>query len=168
MKKIFIVDDDQFYRELLSDYLKSNKLRFTDNFEVIPFQVGELCLDNLHLNPDVIILDYHLNSKWSDVMNGMELYREILTRCKTAKVIFVSSESNIEIVSRLFDFGIEDYIVKNEEAPERVLKAIRDVFYKDELKAKSESRFSRVKNYFYAAAGVAVLELLIILAGFLK
>jgi two-component system, OmpR family, response regulator len=164
MKKIFIVDDDKFYRELLSDYLKTNKLRFDCTFEVQSYQVGELCIDNLHQNPDVIVLDYHLNSKYSDVMNGMELYKEVLSKCKTAKVIFVSSESNLQIVSRLFDFGIEDYIIKNEEAPERLLKSVKDVFYKSEMREKMNMRFKKMKKMFYAAVALAVVELAVILA----
>ncbi|HSH66475.1 MAG TPA: response regulator, partial [Bacteroidia bacterium] len=54
--KIFLVDDDQMYLKALENEFKKN-----ENFEIITYTTGEECLKNLHLNPDVIILDYFLN-----------------------------------------------------------------------------------------------------------
>ncbi len=54
--KIFLVDDDAVF-------LKSLEIEFLQHadFDIETFATGELCLENLSHNPDVIILDYHLD-----------------------------------------------------------------------------------------------------------
>ena len=53
--KIFIVEDDRFYGELLKRHLQLNP----EN-EVYLYLTGKDCLTNLHLKPDMISLDYRL------------------------------------------------------------------------------------------------------------
>ena len=65
--KLFIVEDDPFYGELLKRHLQLNP----DN-EVILYSNGKDCLDNLHLNPDLISLDYRLPD-----MSGDEVMRKV-------------------------------------------------------------------------------------------
>lgn len=54
--KVFLVDDDALY-------LKTLELQFKalENFEIQTFITGEQCIENLHLQPDIIVLDYWLN-----------------------------------------------------------------------------------------------------------
>ena len=54
--KLFLVDDDALF-------LKSLEIDFSNNgdFEIETFISGELCIANLSKNPDIIILDYHLD-----------------------------------------------------------------------------------------------------------
>ena len=55
--KLFLVDDDALF-------LKSLEIEFKQHadFTIDTFATGELCLQHLENNPDVIILDYHLDS----------------------------------------------------------------------------------------------------------
>lgn len=57
-KKIFIVDDNEMLSMALEDYLT----RRVDH-EVMTFTTGEECMENITEDPDVIILDYNLNSE---------------------------------------------------------------------------------------------------------
>lgn len=54
--KIFLVDDDALY-------LKALEIEFNKHSEytIETYATGELCLQNLHHNPDFIILDYFLD-----------------------------------------------------------------------------------------------------------
>jgi CheY-like chemotaxis protein len=65
--KLFLVDDDAVY-------LKSLEIQFLDalQFEVKTFATGELCIQNLSDNPDVIILDFHLDGIDKNAMNGLK------------------------------------------------------------------------------------------------
>ncbi len=54
--KLFLVDDDIVFLKLLEIEL----LQHAD-FEIETFVTGELCIENLSHNPDVIILDYLLD-----------------------------------------------------------------------------------------------------------
>ncbi len=54
--KLFLVDDDAVYLKLL----EIEFLQHAD-FDIEKFATGELCVENLTHNPDVIILDYLLD-----------------------------------------------------------------------------------------------------------
>ena len=70
--KLFLVDDDALF-------LKSLQIEFMEsaNFEIQTFSTGELCLENLNQNPDIIILDYHLDGINKGVMNGLDVLDKI-------------------------------------------------------------------------------------------
>ena len=70
--KLFLVDDDALF-------LKSLEIDFLQHadFEIETFATGELCLANLSHNPDVIILDYYLDSVDKTAMNGIETLDKI-------------------------------------------------------------------------------------------
>ena len=57
---IVIVEDDQWYSEVLEYLLKMNP-----DYQVETFTSGKDCIDNLYKNPSLITLDYSL-----DDMNG--------------------------------------------------------------------------------------------------
>ena len=54
---IFLVDDNAFY-------LKNLEITFSKKpyYNIVTFETGELCLEKMSLKPDIIILDYYLNS----------------------------------------------------------------------------------------------------------
>jgi two-component system OmpR family response regulator len=66
VKKIFVVDDDEMLSMALEDYLERNS-----DHEVHLFNTGEECLEHLTEQPDIIILDYNLNSVKKDAANGL-------------------------------------------------------------------------------------------------
>src|SRR5664280_2384979 len=70
--KLFLVDDDVLF-------LKSLEIEFLDHadFEIETFVTGELCLENLSRNPDVVILDYYLDGITKNAMNGIETLDKI-------------------------------------------------------------------------------------------
>ena len=84
--KVFIVDDEPLLSEMLTDYL----LNHHPNLFITSFLTGEECLKNLYENPDIIILDYHLNSKEMDAANGIDILKEIKLQNKTTPVIMLS------------------------------------------------------------------------------
>ena len=64
---IFVVEDDEWYRELLGYNLELNP-----DYHVTKFETAGDCLEKLHLRPDVITLDYRLPD-----MSGSEALRKI-------------------------------------------------------------------------------------------
>ena len=68
---LFLVDDDAVF-------LKSLEIEFLQHADFIidTFSTGELCLENLSQNPDVIILDYHLDGIDLNAMNGIRHWIE--------------------------------------------------------------------------------------------
>ena len=112
--KIFIVEDNIFYANLLKHYLSQNT-----NNEIHLFVNAEDCLANLHLNPDLITLDYQL----PDSTAG-ELYEKIKTFNSQIEGIIISSQQEIPIVLKLLKQGVFTYIAKNDDMREILLQNI--------------------------------------------
>ena len=70
--KIFLVDDDAVTLKLM----QIEFLQQTD-FEVETYPTGEACIENLSHNPDLIVLDYHLDGIQKNAMNGMQTLDKI-------------------------------------------------------------------------------------------
>ncbi len=120
-KKIFIVDDDTMLTEALRDYLT----RKIQN-EVRIFNTGEECLQNLNENPDFIVLDYYLNSVQKDAANGMEILQVIKKHYHQIHVIMLSSQERYSVALRTIQKGAEQYVIKDEDAFEKIAAMIAD------------------------------------------
>jgi DNA-binding NtrC family response regulator len=125
---LFLVDDDALF-------LKSLEIDFTDNTESIikTFPTGELCLENISQNPDVIILDYYLNSIDKNAINGLETLDRIKTANQTIPVVMLSSQDKIEVAVNCMKHKAFDYIVKSETAFIRLQKTITTIFHYQKL-----------------------------------
>ena len=121
---LFLVDDDALF-------LKSLEIEFTDTTQSIikTFPTGELCLENISQNPDVVILDYHLNSIDKNAINGLETLDRIKTANQTIPVVMLSSQDKIEVAVNCMKHQAYDYIVKSETAFIRLQKAITTIFH---------------------------------------
>jgi len=121
---LFIVDDDALF-------LKSLEIEFTENTEsdIKSFSTGEECLEHISQNPDVIILDYHLNSVEKNAINGLETLDRIKAVNKEIPVIMLSSQDKIEVAVNCMKHQAFDYIVKSETAFFRLQKAITTIFH---------------------------------------
>ena len=126
--KLFLVDDDVLF-------LKALEIDFMQNTEskVHTFVTGELCIANLTQNPDVIILDYYLNSIEKGAINGLETLDRIKAYDPEIPVIMLSSQDKIEVAVNCMKHQAFDYIVKSETAFLRLQKAITTVFHYQKL-----------------------------------
>jgi two-component system OmpR family response regulator len=121
---LFLVDDDPLF-------LKALEIEFAQNTEtaIKTFATGELCLENISLNPDVIILDYHLDSIHKNAIDGLETLDRIKTSNPQIPVIMLSSQDKIEVAVNCMKHQAFDYIVKSETAFIRLQKAITTIFH---------------------------------------
>jgi two-component system OmpR family response regulator len=121
---LFLVDDDPLF-------LKSLEIEFAQNTEtaIKTFATGELCLENISQNPDVIILDYHLDSIHKNAIDGLETLDRIKTANPQIPVIMLSSQDKIEVAVNCMKHQAFDYIVKSETAFIRLQKAITTIFH---------------------------------------
>ncbi|HXB45642.1 MAG TPA: response regulator [Puia sp.] len=67
---IYIVEDDPWYGEILESHLGLNP-----DFKVTRFQTAKDCLSKMHLEPDLVTLDFSLPDKAGDML--FEKIREI-------------------------------------------------------------------------------------------
>jgi two-component system OmpR family response regulator len=113
--KLFLVDDEIEF------------LNHAD-FSVETFATGELCIESLSHNPDIIILDYRLDGVVKNVMNGIETLDKIKAINKDIPVIMLSSQDKIEVAIDCMHHQALDYVVKSETAFIRLQKIISSVF----------------------------------------
>jgi DNA-binding NarL/FixJ family response regulator len=119
---IFLVDDDFIFLEMLKESLTDNP-----DFNIVGFQTGEECINHMHLNPDVIVLDYYLNSENSNAKNGLEVLKEIHSIKPQAKVIILSAQEDANLVYDFVRENATNYVVKDNNAFENVKTAIDDI-----------------------------------------
>jgi len=121
--KVFLVDDDAFF-------LKSLEIEFLEHadFSIETFTTGEICVANLSTNPDVVILDYHLDGINKNAMNGIETLDKIKEYNKDIPVVILSSQDKIEVAVNCMHHKAFDYIVKSETAFMRLQKTITTIF----------------------------------------
>jgi DNA-binding NtrC family response regulator len=114
-KKIFVVDDDKMMAAMISDHLAENPMH-----EVTVFTTGEDCVKNLALSPDVIILDFNLNSVVPDAANGMQILQQIKKFDPEVHVIMLSSQDDYGKALNSIVKGALEYVVKDQEAFARI------------------------------------------------
>lgn len=120
---IFLVDDDAVF-------LKSLEIEFMlqGNFNIEAYPSGEICMDHLANEPDIIILDYHLDGINKHAMNGMHTLCKIKALNSGIPVIMLSSQDKIEVAVNCMHNGAFDYVVKSETAFMRLQKIITEIY----------------------------------------
>jgi DNA-binding NtrC family response regulator len=130
--KIFIVEDDPFYGELIKRHLSLNP----EN-EVYLFKQGKGMLANIHQKPDLITLDYSLPD-----MTGMDVLKKIKSFDSDIPVIIVSGQEDVNTAVELLRLGAYDYFVKDDHTRTRiwnsVLKIRENLKLRDELNTLKE------------------------------
>ena len=122
--KLFLVDDDALYLKVLEIELMEHA-----DFTIETFATGELCLANLSHDPDVVILDYHLDGIDITAMNGIDTLDRIKAYNPAIPVIMLSSQDKIEVAVDCMLHQASDYVVKSETAFIRLQKAITTIFH---------------------------------------
>lgn len=121
--KLFLVDDDALYLKKLEIEFKQHS-----GYETATYATGELCIKDLDQDPDVIILDYELNSIDNNAMNGIDTLDKIKAFNPNIPVVMLSAQDKIDIAVSCMHHKAFDYVVKSETAFLRLLKIIPAIF----------------------------------------
>ena len=114
--RIFVIEDDPTYTKFLKYVFDLNP-----DFEVHFFETGKSALEAMNLKPEVVTLDYALPD-----MKGEDVLKEILDLESNVSVIIVSAQERIGTAVNLLKLGAYDYIVKDQEAKERILNSVNN------------------------------------------
>lgn len=149
--KLFIIDDEEMIREMLKDFI-SEKF---PGYEVSVFVTGEAALQHIYVKPDLIILDYFLNSKDSTAKNGVEILKQIKNVMPDVPVIFLSGQESPVIAVDIIKYGAYDYVIKNENAPHRIEILLGKILGHKTLNAKLN--FQRIMNIVLTILVIALI-----------
>jgi two-component system, OmpR family, response regulator len=158
MKKclIYIVDDDKMFINILTDHLKEKKLHFRMELEILTYPVSELCIDNLHRRPDIVILDYNMDSKFKDAENGKKALEQILHESPNTRVIMASSQDDLKTAVDLINSGAYDYFIKDESFYYRVTNAVA-VIINQLMKNDLENKYRKNSRMIATLLGAVVI-----------
>lgn len=115
--KIFIVEDDEWYAELLGYHLSLNP-----DYEIQKFSTAKEFLNQLHKKPAVVTLDYSLPD-----MNGSDLMKRIKIQYPDVPIVIISGQEDVATAVNLLREGAYDYIVKDDEAKNRIWNTIKNI-----------------------------------------
>ena len=101
--RTFIVDDDPFWAAMLQQMLR--ELGFTN---IIIYNNGQDCIDNLHLNPSLVFLDQQMED-----MDGIEVLRNVKNYFPEIGVVFCTAHEDLNVAVNAIRNGSYDYLLKS-------------------------------------------------------
>lgn len=127
--KIFIVEDDLWYGEILEYHLSLNP-----DYKIQRFTSGKDCLLKLPQKPDLITMDYSLPD-----MTGCELFKKVHEINPDIPVIIISAQEDVSIAVELLKSGAYDYLVKDDNTKDILWNTILKIRENQSLKQEIES-----------------------------
>lgn len=141
--KIFLVEDDSWFGESLKHHLSLNP-----DYQINLFKTASDCLNNLHLKPDIVCIDFGL----PDITGDM-LLKKIHEVNKNIPVIVISGQEDVSVAVNFLKSGAKDYIIKDEHTKNMLWNSILKIRENlelrqevEELKGKLEQKFSFEKS----------------------
>lgn len=122
-KLIFFVDDDKMILNLLEYTFQSRQ-----DYDVVCYQTGEECLENLHKKPSLIVLDHILAGSGDNTLNGMDTLIEIRKINQDIPVVILTGQGDDELLSEFMDKGANRYLTKDDFFIDSLIEAIQQMF----------------------------------------
>jgi two-component system OmpR family response regulator len=126
---LFIVDDDPLYLKGLELSISANY----DDITIFTFQTGEACLQQMKLKPEIVILDYYLDSEISYAWNGLNILKQIKKTNPKSRVVMLSSQDSLQVASECLENGAYDYVSKTQSAFVRINHILGNILEYDEV-----------------------------------
>jgi DNA-binding NtrC family response regulator len=136
--KIFVVEDDQLYAQVLR-----HKLSLDPDFEVTVFNDGQSLLSRMHERPSVITLDHELPD-----IKGVELLKRIKSRFPTVEVIILSAQEDVATAIEMIQGGAYDYIIKDSGSLDKLWHKVHQANDRSILKEEVELLSNEVNTKY--------------------
>ncbi len=136
--KIFVVEDDPMFQKMAKHILELNP-----DHEVHIFGTGEACIQQLHMKPDIVTLDYTLPD-----MTGEEVLKKIKQYNRDISVVILSGQQDVSTAVQLLRKGAFNYITKDAETKEQLLHTIANIKREQELMEELSSLKTELQTNF--------------------
>lgn len=148
---IFIVEDNEIFAGMLK--FRLSQMGY-ENVKV--FYSGKECMENLYLNPELVLLDYKLQD-----VSGLDILKEIKAINPDMQVIILSSQETIQVAIDTMKYGAFDYLVKNDNVFDKLEITLKKVFKINELMRKAKKLKDLKKSFVTTLAVLTILILLL-------
>jgi two-component system, chemotaxis family, chemotaxis protein CheY len=126
-KKVFVIEDNKTEGMLLKLCLGSIK-----NISIKNYTLGQDLLNDMFEEPDIVIADMMLPD-----ITGEELIRKVKDDNPSTEIIVVSAQREIDIIAKVQEMGIYNYLVKSEACMEYLQKTLEDLIFLIENKREN-------------------------------
>jgi len=160
---IYTIEDNVFFAEIVAAGLQQK------GYEIKIFSNGESMLEIVDdIIPDIIILDYHIESQDVKYFNGKQILEILLSRHKDIPVIMLTAQNNVKESISLLKRGAVDYIIKDDAFFENLNKSIENIINVKALKKKIFEHKTKINIYkkrlmlsgFFALVAIVILFLI--------
>jgi len=127
--KIFIVEDDPWYGQLLTHHLSLNP-----DFQVELFEKGRDMLTQMYKKPNLICMDFGLPD-----IKGETLLKEIQSRNNSIPVVIISGQEEISVAVNLLKAGARDYIIKDAHTKDLLWRSVLNIRETQNLRDEVET-----------------------------
>jgi two-component system, OmpR family, response regulator len=148
---IFLVDDEPIQNEMLKDYIAE---RFP--FTIKTYESGEAAISDMALNPEIVVLDFHLNAHLPEAQDGVAVLKRMKEINPHAEVVMLSGQDKLDVAVESMKHGAYDYVVKGETAFSRMENVINNIIELRSIKAANTS-YKKVVALLWAALATVVL-----------
>ena len=133
--RIFLVDDDPFCLSIYQQYLTNQGYA-----QIQLFDSGASFLNELHQSPDIVFLDYKM-----DTINGFDVLKKIKRFNPDTYVVMVSGQENIQTALNALKYGAFDYIIKGEAEKEKMNDVVERILaIQESIKKERPSLLNRL------------------------
>ncbi|MFN9596013.1 MAG: response regulator [Bacteroidota bacterium] len=122
-KKLFIIEDDPMFAEMLKDHLTAQR----PAWELVHFSTGEEAVKNAFMEPTVAIIDYHLDLNNAGGMSGIDTMTEIRKASKNTQCVFLSGQKSYGLALQTISHGANNYVLKDDAAFAEITRILDSV-----------------------------------------
>ncbi|MFM2156700.1 MAG: hypothetical protein RL516_1449 [Bacteroidota bacterium] len=126
--KVFIIEDDP----IVTSVIRQSLIVMT-NCEIFTFENAQDSLNNLHHNPDIVILDYNLPDE-----DGFSVMAKIKAYSQNIQVIICSGQEKADVVLKCLNNGANGYVFKDEMMIEYIRKSVNTLAENSTLRKEVE------------------------------
>ena len=117
----------------------------------------------MQLNPQIIVLDYHLNAHLPNAQNGVEVLKMIKEMHPETKVIMLSGQDKIEIAVDSMKYGAYDYVIKGETAFSRMENIINNIDELSNIKAANKTYRAIITSLIVGLIFIILLSIFMVM-----
>jgi DNA-binding NtrC family response regulator len=154
LNTVFVIEDDEIFGRAIQ-----HRLERDDSYDVRVFQSGQDFFNHLHLNPDIVSIDYNLPD-----ITGIEILKRVKQFNADISTIILSGQEKVEVVVEAYSNGANNYIIKNENALVELTNVVknlsRNVSLRKEVENLREQIIDRNKYHKIMGESKPVLQVL--------
>ncbi len=168
MKKpvIFVVEDSPFVQDLI-EFSLSLEL----DCEIKKFKGVYTAIESIKIDqPDIVILDYLLNSNRTSAPNGLVFFKSLKRLGLKIPTVVFSGQNDKNVAVSMLKSGAVDYISKNDDSflKDLIASINRILKFKRLEQEIEEQRIKKIRFFKNATLLLSLVTLTILVFSFLK